>query len=402
MSEQPQIKLIVVSTFPEHAKSIAVTVGRLGYAVKGKLANTRDALHQLLKSQPWDVVLVTEQLPPEMDLEQIISAIKNLYATTPVIAIYTRVDEECRTIAMQAGASDAVSTTHPELLGLILKRESVPSQLSSVATDASPETLQTAAAYNYSEDEALWIERIKQALTNNRFILAYQPIVNLNTEPRPNYELLLRMLDEDGTEIPPGAFLPLAEKAGLIKEIDRWVIDKAITTLLERQEENPRTRFFIKLSSASVLDTGLTASLSEQLRRAKIPEQSLVFEITETTALAHTARATALIQQLKQLQCLVALDHVGNTGANYQASISTAPNFIKISGQLIRNLSTNTTYQERLTHIVGYARSQNVMTIAQSVQDAGTLAYLWQRGINYIQGYYLQRPEGELCYDFEQ
>lgn len=398
MSEQPQIKLIVVSTSPESAKRIAGAVGRMGYVVKGKLANSSDTLHQLLKSQPWDVVLVAEQLPPEMGLEQITSVIRSIHAALPVIAVYSQVDEARRTIAMQAGARDAVSITHPELLGLILKREIEPSQLSHVAEDTPPETTQAADADSYSKDEELWINRIKQALANNRFTLVYQPIVNLNAEPRPSYELLLRMLDEDGSEIPPGAFLQLAEKSGLITEIDRWVIDKAIATLLERQKEDQRTRFFVKLSTASILDNSLAPSLSEQLRRAKLPEQSLVFEITEAAALAHTARATALIQQLKQLHCLVALDHVASTGA----SLSTAPDFIKISGQLIRNISTSATDKELLAHIVGYARSQNIMTIAQSVQDAGTLAYLWQWGINYIQGYYLQRPDGDLHYDFEQ
>ena len=407
MNEQPQIKLIVVSSSPEQAKAIATTVGKLGYGVKGKLAYSSETLQQLLNSQSWDLVLVAELLPPGLELVHVTADVKSQYGATPVIAVYDQVDEGRRTVAMRAGARDAVSLSHPELLGLILKREITHAESVEVMTDeVMPEVPAPAPApapsHNHSEDERLWIDRIKEALANNRFKLVYQPIVNLNAEPRPSYELLLRMLDEDGTEIPPGAFLPLAEKIGLVKEIDRWVISNAIATLLERHKEEPRTRFFIKLAAASVLDESLISWLSEQMRRAKLPVQCLVFEITESTAIANMERVTALTQQLKQLHALVALDHVGASDANHEASLKTAPDFIKISGQLVRNLSTSPIDRERLSQIVAHARSFGVKTIAQSVQDAGTLAHLWQWGINYIQGYYLQRPEGALSYDFEQ
>ena len=411
MTDSVALKIIIVDTDPERAKSMAGVLNKNGYAVKGKIANSKDSLQQALASQVWDIILVTDGLASGLDIHQIMAALEESSLDTPVLVIAESMDESARLLALKAGATDTVSIQIPELIGLIIQREIGRTKLVSSEADTNQTIVQTdvvSAAVDpasLSQEEKRWYERIKTALSNNHFVTVYQPIVNLAAEPAENYELLLRMLDEQGEEIAPGAFMGSAEKAGLMTAIDRWVISNAIQSLIERQKNKSNTRFFIKLSSCSLRDSSLEAWLSEQLLAAKFPESSLVFEITEVDASKNQSQAQALCKKLKQLNCQVALDHAGLVGLAAEAKtlwLSLDLDYIKISGQLIRNVAKNKDDQATVNYIAAFAKSKGVLTIAQFVQDATVLAYLWQQGINYIQGYYLQRPDTALSYDFTQ
>lgn len=411
MTDLVALKIIIVDTDPERAKSMAGVLNKQGYAVKGKIANNKDSLQQALASQTWDIILVIDGLVSGLDVHHITAALAENSLATPVLVIAESMDESARFLALKAGAKDAVSMQIPELIGLIIQREISRTRLVSSEADTNQAIVQTDVVSAevdpalLSQEEKRWYERIKTALSNNHFVTVYQPIVNLAAEPAENYELLLRMLDEQGEEIAPGAFMGSAEKAGLMTAIDRWVISNAIHCLIERQKEKGNTRFFIKLSSCSLRDSSLEAWLSEQLLTAKLPESSLVFEITEADATKNQSQAQALCKKLKQLNCQVALDHAGLVDLAAEAKslwLSLDLDYIKISGQLIRNVAKNKDDQAAVNYIAAFAKSKGVLTIAQFVQDATALAYLWQQGINYIQGYYLQRPDTALSYDFTQ
>jgi len=411
MTDLVALKIIIVDTDPERAKSMAGVLNKQGYAVKGKIANNKDSLQQALASQTWDIILVIDGLVSGLDVHHITAALAENSLATPVLVIAESMDESARFLALKAGAKDAVSMQIPELIGLIIQREISRTRLVSSEADTNQAIVQTDVVSAevdpalLSQEEKRWYERIKTALSNNHFVTVYQPIVNLAAEPAENYELLLRMLDEQGEEIAPGAFMGSAEKAGLMTAIDRWVISNAIHCLIERQKEKGNTRFFIKLSSCSLRDSSLEAWLSEQLLTAKLPDSSLVFEITEADATKNQSQAQALCKKLKQLNCQVALDHAGLVDLAAEAKslwLSLDLDYIKISGQLIRNVAKNKDDQAAVNYIAAFAKSKGVLTIAQFVQDATALAYLWQQGINYIQGYYLQRPDTALSYDFTQ
>ncbi len=411
MTDLLALKTIIVDTDPERAKLIAAVVNKNGYAVKGKIANSQNSLYQTLAVQSWDIILVSENLAAGLDIHHIIAALEEKALDTPVLVIAKSMDEPSRCLVLKAGAKDLVSLQFPELMGLIIQRETgrgkairpaVETNHVAVQNDAVSSTVDPASL---SPEEKRWYERIKTALSNNHFVTVYQPIVNLAAEPAENYELLLRMLDDEGEEIAPGAFMGSAEKAGLMTAIDRWVISNAINSLSERQKSKSNTRFFIKLSASSLGDSRLAAWLSEQLLAAKLPASSLVFEITETDVLENKPQAQALCKTLKQLNCQVALDHAGLQGLSVETMAlwqGLNLDYIKISGQLIRNASKNKDDQVAINYIAAFAKSKGVLTIAQFVQDATVLAYLWQQGINYIQGYYLQRPDTALSYDFSQ
>jgi len=411
MTDLQPLKIIIVDTDPERAKSIAAVLNKIGYAVKGKIANSIDSLQQALATKTWDIILVIDGLVSGLDILSINAALEEKTLDIPLVVIAENIDDSTRCLALKAGAKDAVSQQSAQLLGLIIQREIGRSKLITTGAATSQAVIQTdavSAAVNpasLSEEEKRWFDRIKTALSNNQFVTVYQPIVNLAAEPAENYELLLRMQDDQGEEIAPGAFMGSAEKAGLMTAIDRWVISNAIHSLTERQKDKGNTRFFIKLSNCSLRDSSLEAWLSEQLLVAKLPASSLVFEITEIDASKNQAQAQALCKKLKQLNCQVALDHAGLEGLTAEAKalwLSLDLDYIKISGQLIRNLSKNKDDQATVNFISAFAKSKGILTIAQFVQDATVLAYLWQQGINYIQGYYLQRPDTALSYDFSQ
>ena len=408
MTDAVTLKIIVVDTDPDRAKAIAGALNKNGYAVKGKIANSQESLQQALASQVWDIILIADGNPAGLELQQLTAALEEKALDTPVLVIADTIDESVRCQALKAGAKDAVSLQSPELLALIVKREISSTKISTTDTAASQAVVQSDAVTSevdpatLSKEERRWYDRIQTALDNNHFVTVYQPIVNLAAEPAENYEILLRMLDEQGEEIAPGAFMGSAEKAGLMTAIDRWVVSNAIHALIERQKEKSNTRFFIKLSSSSLRDSSLEAWLSEQLLAAKLPESSLVFEITETDAAKNLPQAQALTKTLKQLGCQVALDHAGLAGEAKEVWAGLNLDYIKIAGQLIRNVAKNSEDQATVSYIAAFAKSKNILTIAQFVQDATVLAYLWQQGVNYIQGYYLQRPDTVLNYDFSQ
>ncbi len=413
MSSSTSLSVVIVAISSDAAKAIGKAATKAGFSVKGKLAASLEVLETELQNQPWDIVLAAEQLPESVGLSQIVAMTNQHQANTPVIVVSQEGNEDIRYETLMAGARDAVSIQHPGLLGLILKPKK--SQAAPVAAEAEEgddatiideapkEDVPVAvavAAESLTEEEGLWVERIRKALTDDSFVCAYQPIVNLNAEPASNYELLLRMLDDDGKEIPPGAFLGTAEKTGLMNDIDRWVIGQAVETIKPKLEEDDSTRFFIKLSTNTLQDSKLIRWLSEQLHAAQLPDHRLVFEITADAANENEQRVKTLISAIRMNKCMVCLDRVSDTESHKRLAMALGVDYMKISGQLIHELASNKDNQYAVDSIARYAKANNILTIAQFVQDPSSLAFLWQKGIHYIQGYYLQRPDTKLNYNF--
>lgn len=241
---------------------------------------------------------------------------------------------------------------------------------------------------------------IQEALDNNLFQLMFQPIVSLQGDTRENYEVLLRMIGNDDELILPAQFLAIAEETGQIRDIDRWVIEKAINMLAERRSQDKDTRFFIKLSSMTLCDELLPEHVMTCLQNAKVPGSSVVFEIPEQGASHHLKQARFFIKTVRECECGTLLDHFGNSPNSFQLLKHLPVDILKIDGSFIHNLATNTDNQAVVRSILETARSMDKLCIAEFVQDAHSLAVLWQSGINYIQGNFLQEPSATLDYDF--
>lgn len=252
------------------------------------------------------------------------------------------------------------------------------------------------------EQVSHWAQKIKHALQKNLFRLAFQPIVSLHGEPGAHYEVLVRMLDEEHEEIPPAEFIPAAQQMNMMHFVDRWVIMNTLMLLTKRQQQGEQTRFFVKLSAGTLTDEDFLGWFRERLQASKVNPGNLVFEISEDTALNYLKQAKQINTGLKELNCRTSLENFGVEQNTFQSLKHLPVNYIKVHMGLILNLPQSVENQEKVKAIAEEASSRNIQTIAAFVEDANSLAVLWQCSVNFIQGHFLQQPGAELNYDFEE
>lgn len=251
------------------------------------------------------------------------------------------------------------------------------------------------------ERDIHWSKTIEHALNHNLFSLVYQPIASLHGETSEKYEVLLRMVDEKDKPIPPSKFIPAAEEHGMSIAVDRWVIVHSIKVLRERILSGKDTVMFIKLSKTSIADDKMLIWINEVIKKAKVDARKLVFEVHENEVNGVLRQAKDFVEGLKKIKCGFCLEHFGTGDNSIQILKHLNPTFIKIDGSFMRNLASNQENQAMVKSMTELAQSIKASTIAEFVEDASSLAVLWQCGINYIQGNFLQQPQGIMDYDFE-
>ena len=237
-----------------------------------------------------------------------------------------------------------------------------------------------------------WLERIREALENDRFVLLGQPIVDLADGAVVRHELLLRMINEDGSLVPPGAFLSLAERAGVIGSIDRWVLRRAFAMLREAQQQGRFPQYSVNLSGPSMGDPECLALIEAELATLPRPEASLVLEVTETAAVVDLDRARAFADRLHEIGVTLALDDFGSGYGSFAYLKQLPFDVLKIDGQFVRGLTTSMEDQAIVTALVTIAAALGKSTVAEFVEDEQTLALLRDLGVHQAQGYLLGRP----------
>lgn len=249
------------------------------------------------------------------------------------------------------------------------------------------------------ERSAHWVALVKDAIAKNHFVLFYQPIVSLHGESGEFYEVLLRMQSPRG-EILPKDFMPPAESAGLLPAIDRWVIERAIDILAERRRTGTKTTFFIKITPNSLDDPTLLPWLSNKLKAVRLQGDAIVFEMPESKAQTSLKAARAFQQGLAQLHCGFALEQFGSGIQSFQMLKHLPANYLKIDRSFMTDLPKSPENQQKVKEITDQAHAAGRLTIAEFVEDAASMSILWQCGVNFVQGNFLQEPEKVLSYDF--
>jgi diguanylate cyclase (GGDEF)-like protein/PAS domain S-box-containing protein len=238
-----------------------------------------------------------------------------------------------------------------------------------------------------------WADRIRDALAHERFVLYEQPILGLESGRIEGSELLLRMLDDDGTPIAPGAFLEVAERFGQIQAIDRWVIGQAVRLLGDRQAAGIDLDLEVNISGGSITEGELVDSIVAEVRGAPIDPSRLTFELTETAAIVNMDRAKLVAQRLADLGCRFALDDFGAGFGSFYYLKHLPFDVVKIDGEFIRELLHRPADRLTVEAIVHIADGLDKPVIAEFVQDAATLALLRDLGVGYAQGYHVGRPQ---------
>jgi len=242
--------------------------------------------------------------------------------------------------------------------------------------------------------EMLWVSRITEALENDGFTLFVQPVVSVGGADTPAmYEVLLRMKDDDGTLLPPGAFLPAAERFNLITRIDRWVVDRVFRWLREHREHIAQDMVFaINLAGPSLGDAELLAHLVRELDKGAISSTSFKFEITETSAIANLAAARKFIETLHAYGVEFALDDFGSGLSSFGYLKNLDVEYLKIDGMFVRDMTTDPINAAMVKSINDIGHVMGKKTIAEFVENKEILAQLAAIGVDFAQGYGLGKP----------
>jgi EAL domain-containing protein (putative c-di-GMP-specific phosphodiesterase class I) len=245
------------------------------------------------------------------------------------------------------------------------------------------------------DGEMRWIPRIQQALADERFRLYYQPIVSLcsNSSDGRHGEILLRMLDETGTTVLPRAFLPAAERYGLMLAIDRWVVRKSMEALADTAQIGGTATFSINISGQSLGAADFLDFVTDQIEATRVSARRVCFEITETSAVSELSHALRFMDTLKALGCRFALDDFG-TGVSSFSYLKTLPvDYLKVDGGFVRGVVTDTVDLAMVEAVHHVGSIMGIKTVAEWVESEPILLKLRHIGVDYGQGYALGRPK---------
>jgi diguanylate cyclase (GGDEF)-like protein/PAS domain S-box-containing protein len=248
---------------------------------------------------------------------------------------------------------------------------------------------------NQRRSQMLWVTRLKQALDDDRFALFSQPIVPIGpgTSFVLQHEILLRLREEDGALVPPGAFIPAAERYGLMPAIDRWVVRKTLQWLAaHRADPGLAESYGINLSGQSLSDAGFLEFVLQEIGRSGIAPGRLSFEVTETAAVAALDSAIQFIQALKDKGCHFMLDDFGSGWSSFAYLKNLPVDFLKIDGSLVRDMAHDALDEAMVRAINEIGHVLGIATIAEFVENEAILEKLKALGVDYAQGYAIGRP----------
>ena len=244
--------------------------------------------------------------------------------------------------------------------------------------------------------EMQWVSRINQAFEKDRLRLYCQAIVPVKERAgAAHYEVLLRMVDEDGRDVPPLAFIPAAERYNLMPAIDRWVVSHVFAFLAEHfpeREGGALPLISINLSGSTLSDDSFPVFLRAQFDRYSVPAAGICFEITETAAIANLSRAVRFMSELKRIGCRFSLDDFGSGLSSFAYLKNLPVDFLKIDGSFVKDMAKDPIDCAMVEAINKVGHVMGIETIAEFVENDLTLGMLKTIGVDYAQGYGIGRP----------
>ncbi len=237
--------------------------------------------------------------------------------------------------------------------------------------------------------DKVWVKHIKAALMENRFRLVQQPVASLHGDDPKMFDVLVRMVDPQGKEVLPSEFMAAAERNDLLKNIDRWVVGASLSFAAQREPGC----LFVRLSKETAKDATFVDWLDNHVRSSRADPQRLCFQVNDQAASQYLSQITALSDSLRQRGFRFAIDGFGS-GRDPHGMLESVPlDFVKIDGAIIQGLTGDPQLQQRVRTLVELATRKQIQTIAERVEDANTMAILWQIGVQFIQGYFVNEPE---------
>ena len=243
-------------------------------------------------------------------------------------------------------------------------------------------------------------ELLRKALADNTLRLMYQPIISLHGDEEEQFEVLLRLIDEEGNEIYPDQFVEAADDAGLLEKIDRWVILQAIKVLSAHRGEGHRTKLFIDISHKSMADKTFLPWVSVALKSARLPSDAIILQLKENDAASYVKQAARFTKGMEQLHCRTAINNFGRSKDPLGLLKELTPDYVKLDDSLTDDIESNSPKQKNFMSMVKSLQTSGVLTAVTGVESPTILATLFTAGVNFIQGNYISPPLENLDYDF--
>jgi diguanylate cyclase (GGDEF)-like protein/PAS domain S-box-containing protein len=242
------------------------------------------------------------------------------------------------------------------------------------------------------DERRAWSERVRQATEKGLFVLTSQPIVDLASGDTTQHEILLRMRGDGGGLVPPSEFLATAERFGLMGGIDRWVTQQAVRLIEAAKKRGRGLKLEVNLSGQTMGDTKFLNEVQRELKSSGIDPANLIFEVTETAAVADIEQARQFAQSLSRLGCRFALDDFGAGYASFYYLKHLPISYLKIDGEFVKELPRSKTDQLIVKALVEACGGLGIKTVAEFVQDDETMSMLGELGVDFAQGYHLGKP----------
>ncbi len=233
--------------------------------------------------------------------------------------------------------------------------------------------------------------KVKEALRDHRLQFAFQPVVRAGNKEAVFHECLLRMRDENGEIIPAGVFIPIIEQLGLVRLIDRYVLDLAVQALID----NPTLHLAINISGLTSSDQSWLRTLSALVKNKPEIARRLIIELTETSALTDIEESARFLSAIREFGCRVAVDDFGAGFTSFRHLKTLTLDIVKIDGSFVRNLTENVDNQLFIRNLLGLAEAYGMETVAECVETQEDARFLIGEGVKYLQGYYFGRPSLE-------
>ena len=237
-----------------------------------------------------------------------------------------------------------------------------------------------------------WQTRIEEALEHDRFELHLQPIMNLHNDRIDSAEVLLRLRDENDELVPPTRFVNIAERTGLMPQVDAWVVDHSLEILARLKQRNPRFELEVNLSGTSIGNPDIEQTIRDSLVRHQVDPGSLILEITETAAVADVALAREFAERMIELGCAFALDDFGAGFGSFYYLKHLLFDYVKIDGEFVAHVHESQVDRTIMRSIVGIAKDLNKRTVAEFVSDPRILEVCRDEGVDFAQGYWIGKP----------
>ncbi|MDP3586731.1 MAG: EAL domain-containing protein [Sulfuricurvum sp.] len=245
------------------------------------------------------------------------------------------------------------------------------------------------------ENNLSWIKRLRNAIDEDRVVPFYQPIVNAKTLKTEKYEALIRIIEKDGTVIPPIEFLEISKKVRLYHQLTRIMIDK----VMEELSNHPLIQCSINLSIVDINDSAMNAYIIDKIKHSPYAHQ-IIFEILESEGIENYDRVNEFITEVKKYGVKIAIDDFGAGYSNFVYITKLDIDYIKIDGSIIRNIDTNITSQIITKTIIDFASQLNIQTIAEFVCNEDVSNYVKHLPLTHLQGYYFGEPSPKITTHF--